>query len=539
MDLVATGLAIVTVGIVSAIAGVMALRLAAPTRLAGASFACPPDEEGIVYLFRGRTLVDATGRALGLLSAGPPGSDDWSRFLATYGFRFSRLEQRLADLRDGDVLELGEAAGGDGSLVLHAERHNGVLRAALCEPVGEERPEQFERYAVQAMEMELDMLRSVAEDSPILTWRQQRDGTVIWANRAYMAEMQREYGDEALASWPPRPVFPGLDPGSWEEEMPPSRISRSSSHGEYPHWYELHCRPGGDARLCFAVPIDQLVQAEASLKDFIGTLGKTFAQLPIGLAIFDAKRRLVLFNPALIDLTALGAEMLSQRPTLHAFLDALRENQRIPEPRDYKSWRLRIARLEAAAEDGRYKETWTLPTGQTYRVTGQPHPDGAVAFLFEDISSEVSLKRRFRSEIDLGHSVLNAFEQGVAVFDPDGTMVLSNAAYGGLWEVSPETALARITLGDAFRHWGLSDDRDPLRAEIRSFVLGEGPRCSFCFRVAAGAEQLPVVATLRSLPQRATMVEFRMLCPVQLSRAAAERAGAGPPVPVELREMRG
>ncbi|WP_172328328.1 PAS-domain containing protein [Mangrovicoccus sp. HB161399] len=537
MDFVATGLAMVTVGIASAMAGLMLLRLAAPGGPGAPAVARHPEEEGIVYLFRGRTLIDATGRALGLLSAGQPGSDDWSRFLATYAVRFSRLEQRLADLREGDVVELAESGSGPSAMVMHAERHNGVLRAALCEPVGEERPEQFERYAVQAMEMELDMLRCVAEDSPVLTWRQQQDGTVIWANRAYMAEMQREYGDEALASWPPRQVFPGLDFEAWEEEVPPRRISRATRQGESPRWYELHSRPGDAAKLCFAMPIDQLVQAEASLKDFIGTLGKTFAQLPIGLAIFDAKRRLVLFNPALIDLTALGPEMLTQRPTLHAFLDALRENQRIPEPRDYKSWRLRIARLEAAAEDGRYKETWTLPTGQTYRVTGQPHPDGAVAFLFEDISSEVSLKRRFRSEIDMGHSVLNAFEQAVAVFDPDGTMVLSNAAYGELWDVMPETALARITLGDAFRHWGLGDPRDTLRREIRGFVLGEGARCSFCFRLP-GTDGLPVIATLRSLPQRATLVEFRSLCPA-LAEAKAQQVRDPEPAAPALREARG
>ncbi|WP_108259242.1 PAS-domain containing protein [Mangrovicoccus ximenensis] len=537
MDFVATGLAMVGVGIASALAGVMLLRLAVPPLPGGASLARPPDEEGIVYLFRGRSLVDATGRALGLLSAGQPGCDDWSRFLATYAGRFSRLEQRLSELRDGDILEIAEKAAGAAALVLHAERHGGVLRAALCEPVGEETPDAFEPYAVQAMEAELEMLRSVAEDSPVLTWRQQPDGTVIWANRAYMDEMQREYGEEALASWPPRPVFPGLAFEAWEGASPPRRISRQSWRGGSPNWYELHDCPGDAAKLCFALPIDQLVQAEASLKEFIGTLGKTFAQLPIGLAIFDAKRRLVLFNPALIDLTALGPEMLTQRPTLHAFLDALRENQRIPEPRDYKSWRLRIARLEAAAEDGRYKETWTLPTGQTYRVTGQPHPDGAVAFLFEDISSEVSLKRRFRSEIDLGHSVLNAFEQAVAVFDTEGAMLMSNAAYGGLWDVSPETALARITLGDAFRHWGLEDQRDPLRREISSFVLGEGARSSFCFRLK-GPDGAPVFATVRSLPQRATMIEFLTLCPALAARSSEAAAGAPRAAPV-LREARG
>ncbi|WP_171060627.1 PAS-domain containing protein [Poseidonocella sp. HB161398] len=512
MELVVTGLAIVAAGLGSALAGLACLRLAARPAPAGPGPAA--GGEALVYLFRDRTMVDATARALGLLSAGPPGADDWSRFLATFAFRFAQLEQRLSDLRDGDGLELAETASGPAALTLLAERHGGVLRIALDEAGGGAAAAGCERQALQALELELDLLRTVAEDSPVPTWRQQPDGTVVWANRAYLSETQLEFGDAALASWPPRQLFPGLGFETWEEAAPPRRISRKGRDRDRPHWYQLHSRPGDAAKLCFALPIDELVQAEASLRDFIGTLGKTFAQLPIGLAIFDAKRRLVLFNPALIDLTALGAEMLSQRPTLHAFLDALRENQRIPEPRDYKSWRLRIARLEAAAEDGRYKETWTLPTGQTYRVTGQPHPDGAVAFLFEDISSEVSLKRRFRSEIDLGLSVLNAFEQAVAVFDPDGVLVLSNSAYGELWGIAPEIALSRITLGDAFRHWGLPEQHDPLLEEVRSFVLAEGQRCGFCF-VLDAPDGGQVHASLRSLPQRATLVEFGRFSPAE------------------------
>ena len=65
------------------------------------------------------------------------------------------------------------------------------------------------------------------------------------------------------------------------------------------------------------------------------------------------------------------------------FLDRLRENRVMPEPRDYRTWRNSIAELEAAAQDGTYSETWSLPDGHTYHVTGRPHPDGAVALLFD------------------------------------------------------------------------------------------------------------------------------------------------------------
>ena len=506
MGLTATILTMLLIGLGSALAGLGMLRIWTPAAEAPPPGLSGADDEGVVFLFENQRLIDATSRARSLLPPAHPGRDDWSRFLAAFAPRFPRLELRLQAMQPGEELTLAGTEGEPGALQLHGELHAGVLRVALTEPVAEDRSERFERYAVQAMEMELDTLRSVAEDSPVLTWRQQDDGTVIWANRAYMAEIRRDFGDEALAAWPPRTLFPGLIAMDPELAGKPQRIWRSDSKGER-SWYELRCQPEAAGRLCFATPIDQLVQAEASLRDFIGTLGKTFAQLPIGLAIFDAKRRLVLFNPALIDLTALGPEMLTQRPTLHAFLDALRENQRIPEPRDYKSWRLRIAQLEAAAEDGRYKETWTLPTGQTYRVTGQPHPDGAVAFLFEDISSDVSLKRRFRSEIDLGLSVFNAFDQAIAVFDSDGTLVMSNAAYARFWGIAPETSLSRIGLRDALAHWSLREDEGDRIRDITAFVRGERPRHGFCL-VLRTRDGRCLRANIRPLPQRATLIEL-------------------------------
>lgn len=63
----------------------------------------------------------------------------------------------------------------------------------------------------------------------------------------------------------------------------------------------------------------------------------------------------------------------------------------LPEPEDYKAWRVEFAVLEKAAASGQYEETQALLNGQTYRVTGRPHPDGTVAFLMEDICAEMSL----------------------------------------------------------------------------------------------------------------------------------------------------
>ena len=135
--------------------------------------------------------------------------------------------------------------------------------------------------------------------------------------------------------------------------------------GRPTQWFDLICQQEGDLQLIFAIPADVAVHAETALRDFLQTLTKTFAQLPIGLAIFDRQRQLQLFNPALLDLTGLPADFLSLRPSFLAVLDALRDRNMLPEPKDYRGWRRQIVDMENAAASGLYEETWN-PVSYTH-----------------------------------------------------------------------------------------------------------------------------------------------------------------------------
>lgn len=243
------------------------------------------------------------------------------------------------------------------------------------------------------------------------------------------------------------------------------------------------------------MPADAAVRAELSLREFVQTLTKTFADLPIGLAIFNRDRNLQLFNPALIDLTGLATGFLTARPTLYAFLDRLREARMVPEPKDYRSWRNQMSSLEAAAASGHHVEMWSLPGGQTYRVTGRPHPDGAVAFLFEDITSEISLTRKFRADLSLSAEVLDALEDAVAVFAAHGELLIWNRQYAKLWGLTPRTTLDehidhwRTACGDSPGLAGLSDAvHAPLPDEpLRGAMIGPaGGLLSWRLRALSG-----------------------------------------------------
>lgn len=419
-------------------------------------------ERDAVFLFDDTILVDTNTPARALLAGMPLPEGEWAWLMAFLTPRFAGVEDLFERLGEQDRIALTAPDG----LRLLAQRHAGRTRITLTAPLAEGASLTVDGLSQRALEEELIALRRTTDLAPIPIWRQNAEGAVTWANPAYLALA----GTSAL-TWPlPRLFAPqGTGTGS------PRRLEASGAAG---HWFDCHSHPMSGETLHFGLPADALIRAEKDRRDFVQTLTKTFAQLAIGLAIFDRDRHLVLFNPALTDLTALKVSFLAARPSLFTFLDQLREKRMIPEYRDYKSWRQQMVEMEHAASFDRYEETWSLPTGQTYRITGRPHPGGALALLMEDITSETALNRRFRAELELGQAVLDGLEEAIAVFSASGTLILSNTAYARLWGDDPGVILAETGIQEALHHWQRQTHPAPVWGRIRDFVghLGErGP----------------------------------------------------------------
>ncbi|SIS58204.1 PAS-domain containing protein [Phaeovulum vinaykumarii] len=469
-------LALVVVGssVGSALLALMLVALRMGSGKRGVSTAERPPLDEIVFLFDDEMLVDATAPARALLDAAPMGPTDWSRLSAFLVPRFADFVATMSTLADRGRIDMIGLPGphGGAPLQLRAEDMNGLARITLVDPDAEGHGVLVDSLSHRAMEDELSQLRGTIDRLPVLAWRENAEGVVVWANRAYILRTNALDNPDDVVTWPLPKLF----------DLPPAKGNgprRTTIPGidDKPSWFECHSYdlPEG-ARLYFALPADATVRAERALREFVQTLTKTFADLPIGLAIFDRQRQLQLFNPALVDLMQLGADFLSARPTLYAFLDRLREARMMPEPKDYRSWRQQMTVLEQAAAAGHHVETWSLPGGQTYRVTGRPHPDGAVAFLFEDITAEVSLTQRFHAEIEMGQEVLDALDQAVAVFLPSGELVNSNAAYARLWGSDPGTALGQVTVFDATRTWSEKCERSGIWSDVRDFAHRMGER---------------------------------------------------------------
>ncbi|MCB2126633.1 MAG: PAS-domain containing protein [Rhodobacteraceae bacterium] len=457
--------------------------------------------EQAVFLFDDKDLVDATGTARELLGAIPGPGSEWARLSGYLSQRLRGFDAEMRSLAERGELALRDASG---DLRVRAEWLGQLARLTVTDLSAEGQGVLVDALSHKAQESELAALRDTLAAAPVLIWRTDDQGDVVWANHAYLDAVaeQRDDGEDTL-TWP----VPALFPLAGVAGDTPRRQVLAPIGERAALWFDCHSQRLPNGIVHYALPADAAVKAEGSLREFVQTLSKTFAHLPIGLAIFDRQRQLALFNPALVDLTGAEVEFLSARPTLHAFLDRLRERQVIPEPKDYASWRQQMMDLEKQASRGLYEDTWTLPSGQTYHVVGRPHPDGAVAFLLEDITAEITLTRRFRSEIELGQAVVDTVEEAIVVFSPAGELILSNSAYDTLWGVEPALTLGKVTVVDSIRRWQEVSKPDPAFGDIRDFVLAMEERAAWTadLRLLGGDV---LVCRVVPLPGGATLVAF-------------------------------
>lgn len=467
------------------------------------------NRQTVSMLFEGDVLQHASSAAKKLYGI-VLDQDDWKSIREKLASRFPKLPA-TPDLAPDGISTI-PARHLEDTAAICLTREGQFLQLNMLDQAGQN---SEQKARLRALEIELDNLKRASETTPHAIWQVDKTGRVIWQNAAYVALYARLHQHDPD---PEKPVFEFS--GEFDAETGRQRVSTQLPEQKHKDWYDVSVLKSDEITIFHAVDINAVVKSEIAQRNFVQTLAKTFAQLSIGLAIFDRNGQLALFNPALIDLTALPADFLSGRPTLISFFDRLRENRRMPEPKNYHSWRQQITEVIAAATDGRYQETWTLETGQTYRVNGRPHPDGAIAFLIEDISAEISLTRNFRAELEMGQSLMDSFDDGLAVFSSAGVLTFSNLAYREMWDVDPENSFADVTISDSVMEWKKHCKPGARWAALTDFVLDYGAKTSWDMPVSLlNGDNL--ACSVSRIASGATIVRFTRHVPKVKKTSAA------------------
>lgn len=386
-------------------------------------------QNSVSFLFHRDILTDLDRKIEASPGSGINEIINWNDLREWLGTRFGPLPLTLSEIKSGETLNL-EGVNKHDQAVLTLSSLRGAERVRLFDP---QVLSAIGKHRARCIDTSLSQFVSVLEKAPCAIHVFDPFGKTIWKNAEFSRFTKEE--KEALLE-----VSKKLSDDT--------RIRMPGEHKGQDRYFDIQQKNRGEAKVLYVTDVTQIAQAETARRDFIQTLTKTFADLATGLAVFDHHRRLVLFNPALLRLTRLPAPFLSSQPPLPQFFDKLRDNKVLPEPKNYGTWRQQVDDMINTACDGLYAEDWSLPNGITYRVTGRPHPNGAVAFLFEDISDEISLTRRFRSQIDLRQAALDRCHQAIAIIGPSNVVVLCNKPCSRLLGIDPDATFAEMSTQD-------------------------------------------------------------------------------------------
>lgn len=437
-----------------------------------------PDGSGIVFLAENSQIIDETALARVALSVDPKPNWDWQCFHDAFAFRFSKLPANFLDCLKLAPIDLRSTLDGDNArLTIHA--YGQRLKITLTQPSTDRATARL-HLVLQDHHSLSNIVRSL-DGAPFPIWVQDAHGNDVWRSPEY-SKLRNAYLDPSDET----PLFE-LDADRLRSDGPLRfMLPDQSELGE--SWYEVSMSEVDGFRSFYASNVTALVRAERAQRGFVQTLTKTFAQLGTGLAIFDRQRQLVLFNPALVDLTQISAEFLSARPTLTAFFDWLRESRMMPEPRNYSEWRGKLNAHSDDAEKGTFSELWSLPNGLSYRMLGRSHPDGAVAFLFEDVTAQLSLTRNFVKELEINHALLDTLPDALAIFSPTGDIFSVNQAYRDLWNDDPNTQVQPVPASEAVDSWAQKCCSSDVWPQIKTGLAGSSAMAETTghFRTLAG-----------------------------------------------------
>jgi len=447
----------VSVGSALAVLGALMIMAGIAQRKTPPLFSPDVEDHDAVLIFRDSTLVDCSDRGRQLLAAirdqgmqADNGHTDSAALDSLLGYlapHFPDLRAQLAKLAESGSLQLD--ATDDSGLTLKAQWRCGLAHLRLSDTSADGVLVAMDRLSYKALHQELHNLRDVTRAAPLLIWQSDEQGQILWANGAYIAALHDSgRTDQQALTWPLPELFADHDASG--------RLGLQFSDGL--RWYSYQTADAGQMTLHFATPIDAAVQSEFARREMMQMLTRTFATLPIGLALFDADRRLQVFNPVLVDLTGLDPFFLAARPDLGQMLYTLRELRMLPEPKDFGTWRDEIMKMEQAAASGSFSEEWHLDSGRIYHITATPQGDGTLAFFIQDITSEAGLMRGYKAEIETAQNILDLLPDGVAAFNLAGQAVFANAGYVQLWGSDPCTDLSDCGIEQAIRNWALRCD---------------------------------------------------------------------------------
>ena len=291
--------------------------------------------------------------------------------------------------------------------------------------------------------------------SPLPTWHRDDAGQLTWVNDAYIQAVEAEDSINVLRDnieliapadiYKAREYFLNLDNGTTSPAIEGFQKDSSGNikqsvfaviKGERCH-IQIQYKKLDNGIVATAYDVTKYELIKDELKRYNKAHKQTLDKLKTAIVQFGPDQKIEFYNRAYQKLFGVKPEFLDSKPTMSMILDEMRNLKKMPAQANFKQWREK--QLEAFRQVETIDDWWHLPSGQTIHIIADPHPFGGVTFLYDDVTEHVALESRIHKLDHTQAETLDNLTDGVAVFNSDGELQISNPAFSEIWEFSETT----------------------------------------------------------------------------------------------------
>jgi signal transduction histidine kinase len=416
--------------------------------------------------------------------------------------------------KNGQIVEAaGQAVGG-----------RAVLRLRDISGVAAELKQVAERLDV--ISTQHASLLTLINSMPHPVWTRSLQGTLTWANEAYLAAVEASSLEQAEAK-----KLDLLDKA--DRDAVAQHVQAGDTYGAQVHAIvagqrcvlDVMDKPTSSGRAGIAIDVTALEDARRTLQQQMEAHAVTLDRLPTAVAIFDNKQALVFRNAAFEKLWGFDVAFLDSKPLHGQLLDLQRDGHKVPNLAEYKSWKSDLLAIYESSKTS--EDYWLLPDGRTIHCLTTPNPQGGITALFDDVTEGASLKFQVSTLDRVQQETLDALREGVAVFGSDGRLKLSNPAFALQWRLDPEMLAALPHVDSVVTKCRLLAPGEDVWTDLLTAVAGvrdERHDISARFERRDGSI---LDCTATALPDGGTMITFvDVTDSVNVERALTEKAEA-------------
>ena len=367
--------------------------------------------------------------------------------------------------------------------------------------------------------LEAGSLKTLLDAAPQPAWMRDADEKLIWVNNAYARAVEATDSGDAIRRGIELLDRPARDASRVARQAASAFQKRAQAvvAGER-HLLEIVDLPATIGSVGQAIDLWELEKVRADLVHQMAAHTRTLDQLSTAVAIFDSSRRLIFHNAAYRQLWTLDPAFLEHRPTDSEILDRLRAERRLPEQADFRAWKASLLATYQSADA--VEQVWHLPDTRTLRAVINPHPQGGVTYLFDDMSERFQLLSRYNSLFNVQTETLNSLSEGVAVFGSDGRLKLHNPALGKVWDTASDRLENQPHIDDVIALFSPLAPDQATWNQLRAIVSGLPDQRTGFERELTRADKKIIHCSVAPLPDGAVLMTFSDIT----ARANVERA---------------